>query len=70
VLFVWLLDKRRFELIKRSKMGRPKLPEDERRKYRQNFRLNKDEYKILKSVPGKSLTVKWCYLLKLWDKNK
>lgn len=51
-------------------MGRPKKSESEKRSFKQNFRLNKDQNNILKQVPEKGPTAKWCFLLAFWDKRK
>lgn len=52
------------------KIGRPKKSESEKRSIKQNFRLNANEDKILRKVPCKTKTAKWCYLLMFWDKRK
>lgn len=56
--------------MSKTVLGRPRKSESEKRSFRQNFRLNRKEMKILKSVPRKNLTARWCYLLELWDKNR
>jgi hypothetical protein len=54
----------------KAKMGRPKRSESKKRNFSQNFRLNMEQNNILKKVPVKTITAKWCYLLRFWAENK